>query len=365
MKGRKYSKLVRSNFCLFRWLKLLLATLLFALTLNYFNYNLLEKVFVGSSQFFYWRKTDMKPTEVVSRFVCQIVEKEGINLAHKNFTVLRIVGPTNYPLADPTVLSRTLKHILHSENELRRSSSCIQSIWIINCMYNYTSELGNIERTLKAYKQTFFTFKNCSRTPKFVFDGVLNLNEARTFAVKVARNYESDWTLFLQGNSFLPRQALHKTVSALISASKAGVTLKALPYFGTANCDENLFSDLFELNKKSIQSLLFKGFHVLEDDYTRSQPGYFAVSGVNSEPNIATNLFSMSFQNGSQSDSEKNSKLELLSSVATSEASCGGVSGARSVDDLLRRVNQIAAKCGYLLKIRQSGGKNTCQTSNF
>ena len=66
-----------------------------------------------------------------------------------------------------------------------------------------------------------------------------------------------------------------------------------------------------------------------------------------------------------ENDLERGEKIDILDAIAKSELSCGQASGARSVRDLLSRVNRIADNCGYAIRLRQNALKNTCQPDAY
>ena len=288
----KCLKVIRSNYNSIRWSLLLI---LIILLLNFLDPNLLEFATKNLPALLF--KSKGVNTVGKEETTCQILKSQK-RLLNKNITLVRVIGPTVYPLRDPSVLTKTLKHILHNEIEVRRSRDCLTSVWVVDCMYNYTSEMKNIERTLAGYEQLVFHVPNCGVKPKFAFDNVLNLNEAKSYAMKVAQTYKTDWSVFMYGNSFLPKESLQKLVRSLATSELFGTKFKAVPHFGSLNCDPKVFNNYFQLSETSVSNLLFKGIHVLDDpSSTSQQPTQIAVSNVHLNAHVAANIFSMNFKN--------------------------------------------------------------------
>ena len=274
---------------------------------------------------------------------------------YRKITIARILGPSLKPLQSPQQTSLNLKHTLRYENNLKSSKKCIHSFWIIECSFNKT-ETQIITQTLKLFDEEFYFTPNCSKTPEALFHHIINLNNFRNYAIKLALRQNTDWILPLDGNIFLPSEALNNIVRGLVIASYIGSPVNAIPLFRILQCQNQLFTADFSFDKELSHSMMkyYRKFPTISERLTRKQEGQIAIS--TNFDNIL-NFFSDSYL---YSKLSKMSLIEDLENSNYSRIRCGYRAGVELADDSRGRIRQYILNCGYVLRLLFWPENDTC-----
>ena len=209
---------------------------------------------------------------------CQMLEES--KMRYGNITIVRIVGPSLPPLQSPDQQSYNLEHILRNEIEVQMSSACIRQVWVITCMYNKTEE-AKIRKSLQKFNQEFYKVPECTEDESSkLLEQLKDVNSARNFGISKALMQPTDWVLPLDGNIFLPADALEKIVHGLIVDDYLGHKIHVIPLFRVLRCQTTFFDNNFEIDSEFQNSFvqLSRHYPVITDNLSRKQEGQIAVS---------------------------------------------------------------------------------------
>ena len=268
-------------------------------------------------------------------------------MPYKRITIVRLLGPSLPPLQGPNQQSYNLQFLIDQELEVQKSSSCIRKLWVITCMYNKTEEALIVD-ILKDNDQEYYHVPGCSKKrDKKLYGQLKDVNIARNFAIEKALIEPSDWILPLDGNIFIPKNALENIVNGLIVDHWLGKQVHAIPLFRILGCQSLYFNDSFRFDREMQNSYLqLSGkFPTISEFLSRKQEGQIAVATT--VPNI-TLFFSPKQKYGAKS---KLGLIQKLKSNQYHNSRCGYNSGyefnARTASYMLYH----SLSCGYVLRL--------------
>ena len=289
-----------------------------------------------------------------STTICEMVKASSFEFG--NVTIARLLGPSFPPLQSPQQLSLNLHFTLSNEISLHKSKSCIRSLWIINCMFNRT-ELHIITETLIRFEQEFFHVPGCpERDGTELRAKSAQINAARNFAISKALERNTEWVLPLDGNIFMPEDALMRIINGLVWSQKASHKIHTIPFFRVISCQKELFDNDFvlweEMRKSHWRSE--KQCPAISERLSRKQEGQIAVS--HRQPNV-TSFFPLS------RGYNKRSKLSVIQSLHKYKLRCGYGAGIEYSRKNFRQTLQDVKRCGYVLRLLYWPESDRCQSN--
>ena len=275
---------------------------------------------------------------------------------YQKITIVRLLGPSLSPLQSPRQTSLNLIHTLKNEQDLKLSKRCIRSFWLVNCIIN-ESELKLILSTLESYKEEFYLMPNCSENSAELFRQLMSVNNLRNRAIKLARKQKTDWILPLDGNIFIPRDALLKIVHNLVIASLVGSEIQVIPFFRAIQCQNTTFTNSFQFDRELSLSMLKynRKFPTISEDLSRKQEGQIALS---SDLKGVENFFSESYLYSKKS---KMSLIEDLEEGNNTRVRCGHRAGTENHSETRAKVRQYVLSCGYAIRLLYWPENDKCQ----
>ena len=277
----------------------------------------------------------------------------------KSIAIVRILGPSLPPLQSPYQMELNLRHILTNEIEVRSSEDCIKSFWVIQCMTDIESE-QRLVQILEEFDQEYYKSTECSNNSTERLDQILNVNTARNYATLIATKlYNPEWILPLDGNVFLPREAIQLVVRSLIFDSARGNKIHLIPFFRILSCQKEFFNNEFMFEYEFKKYSHFKDFNIhpaISDVISRRQEGQFALSSWLHNVN---NFFS---EEKLYSKAPKLSIIDSLAEDYDGQFSCGTDVGKenRSRYELRQPTMDYVKRCGYVLRLLYWPEKGAC-----
>ena len=277
--------------------------------------------------------------------VCELLKQS--RMQHKHVTIVRLMGPSLPPLQSPEQQSYNLRHILRNEKELQRASECVRQIWVITCMYNSTEE-QLIKNTLDHYNQPYYKVPGCAEKSEELLEQLKDVNKARNFGITIALDHPTDWVLPLDGNIFLPAEALEKIVHGVIVDDWLGHLIHVIPLFRALRCQRIVFDDYFLIDDEFQNSFVNvrEKYPVITDNLSRKQEGQLAISAKH--PNVR------SFFDSNEKYS-KRSKMGLIERLNDDpehqKLRCGGHVGLEWENAEMSQLIHDVHKCGYSIRL--------------
>ena len=312
-------------------------------------------------------KSDSVPAQMLERLeiefqhfygaeskVCELLKQS--TMQHKHVTIVRLMGPSLPPLQSPEQQSNNLQHILKNEKELQRSSHCIRQIWVITCMYNSTEE-QLIRKTLDHHNQAYYKVPGCADKPEELLEQLKDVNKARNFGIAIALDQTTDWVLPLDGNVFLPGEALEKIVHGVIVDDWLGHLIHVIPLFRALRCQRIVFDDYFQIDDEFQNSFVNvrEKYPVITDNLSRKQEGQLAISAKHPE---ARTFFD------SNEKYSKRSKMGLIERLNDDpeyqKLRCGGFVGLEWKNAAMSQMLHDVHTCGYSIRLLYWPKEDNC-----